>query len=217
MTLTDLHQVNPYVDFPLADWPARVEGWNSTDAIFRELIQELNPQLIVEVGTWLGASALHMAGELARRQRNNAARIVCVDTWLGALEFWTKLDDPERHQMLRLRHGYPSVYYQFLANVIHAGAQNVIIPFPQTSLIAARWFAAKRVRPDLIYLDASHEEADVKADMAAWFEVLRPGGVLLGDDYSGAWPGVRAAVDDWPGLLHPVRFHGEKWVIRKGE
>lgn len=181
MQLADLHATDPYAGFDPAPYPIDVHGWGSDAPVFRELIGQVQPRLIIEVGTWKGASAIHMA-RCCFLLNLVDTQIVCVDTWLGALEFWQDQGDAERYQSLRLTHGYPRVYEQFVANVVRAGHQNTIIPFPQTSQIAARWFARKGVRADLIYLDASHDEADVLADMRAYWPLLRPGGVLFGDD-----------------------------------
>lgn len=180
VTLSDLHAVNPYEKFSTKAHPVDVHGWGSDAPIFAELIARVRPELIVEVGTWKGASAIHMTD--CCKQLDLDTRIVCVDTWLGAIEFWDDQADEERYQSLRLWHGYPQVYYTFLANVVRAGHQDTIIPFPQTSLIAARWLARAGVQADLIYLDASHDYDDVLVDMRAYWPLLRPVGVLFGDD-----------------------------------
>ena len=51
------------------------------------------------------------------------------------------------------------------------------------------------ITPEFVYIDGSHEEADVAADLAAWWDVLPPYGMLAGHDYDPAHPGVVAAVD----------------------
>ena len=50
------------------------------------------------------------------------------------------------------------------------------------------------IKPDFVYLDGSHTEADVAADLRAWWEVLQPGGMLAGHDFDEGHPGVVAAV-----------------------
>jgi len=54
---------------------------------------------------------------------------------------------------------------------------------------------------DLIHLDAGHDYRSVTADLEAWWPLLRPGGILIGDDYNrdGARPEVRQAFDDFFG------------------
>lgn len=36
---------------------------------------------------------------------------------------------------------------------------------------------------DFIYIDADHSKAAVAADIAAWYPLVRPGGILAGHDY----------------------------------
>ena len=207
-----LHRTDPYAGFDFAAFPFDAHGWGGDSPAFRALLAEKRPRLIIEVGTWKGASALTMASVLDELGLDT--KIVCIDTWLGALEFWTDLDDPERHGSLRLRHGYPTVYYQFLANVCHRGHQGRIVPFPQTSLTGALWFRRSGITADMIYVDASHEEEDVHQDLCAFWEVLAPGGILFGDDYS--WDGVRLAVERFAAEVgQPVAFSADKWVIRR--
>jgi hypothetical protein len=176
------------------------------------LIEFIRPSRVIEVGTWKGGSALTMARHLERLWLD--AEILCVDTWLGALEMWTDLDDPERHGALRLHHGYPTVYYTFLANVVRAGQQYRVTPFPVPSLTAAQWCALRGVRADLIYLDASHEEEDVYQDLVTWWDIVAPGGILFGDDWS--WDGVRLAVQRFAREYRLAIAHRhDKWELTK--
>lgn len=207
-----LHRENPYEGFDYQSIPFDGHGWGGQSPAFRELIAELKPDFIVEVGTWKGASALEMAA--AARELGLKTRILCVDTWLGALEFWTDQNDPERYLSLRLKNGYPSVYYQFLANVCHRGFQDAIVPFPQTSYIASLWLRRQGLRSPMIYVDASHEEEDVYQDLCSYWDLVRKGGVLFGDDYG--WDGVRLAVERFAKEEGKrVEFIADKWVLRK--
>lgn len=191
--------------FDPSPYPVDLQGWGSDSPVFKELIEELRPRLIIEVGTWKGASALHMAGICDALDLDT--RIVCVDTWLGAYEFIGA--DGERD--LLPKYGYPSVYYQFLANVVKVGQQRRIIPFPQTSLIASRYLWHHQIRADLIYIDGSHDERDVYADICAYWPLLRPRGVLFGDDYD-SFEDVRKAVN---ASGHPFDVAGGRyWVMR---
>lgn len=208
-----LHATDPYAGF--APNPAAVlTGWHSTDPLFGKLVGSLRPRLVIEVGTWKGGSAITMAGHVARLGLDS--EIVCVDTWLGACEFWLDRGNDSRYEALALKNGYPSVYYDFLSNVVKAGHASRITPFPQSGLNAARWFAMHGVQADLIYIDASHEEADVLADILAYWPLLRVGGVIFGDDYSEAWPSVkRGAQRAARRLGAPLQTPGEFWVMQK--
>jgi predicted O-methyltransferase YrrM len=194
----------PYSDdvFPMA------QGWNSEHPIFQRIVSKYVAPTIIEVGTWHGASAIQMARNLP----NGMGRIYCVDTWLGALEFWTThKDTPERDLMLK--HGYPQVYYHFLRCVQAAGVERYITPIPMPSLMAARYLSSEKVQADVIYIDGSHEYDDVKADIAAYMPLLRTGGTMFGDDFS-AFEGVARAVEETFGRTFALEDKNF-WIIEK--
>lgn len=183
-----------------------VPGWNSTNPAFGKLIAEIRPQTIVEVGTWLGASAIHMAKQCA--DIGIKPSIYCVDTWLGAAEFWTTHAATEERN-LRLKNGYPQVYFDFLANVVRHNLTGSITPVPNTSLIGCQILKHKGVVADLIYIDGSHDTEDVRSDIQAYRELLRPGGIMFGDDFD--WPSVRVAVS---AELTAFDTSGPFWIWR---
>lgn len=212
--LSLLHTTNPYEGFDFHSHPFDLHGWGEASTAFRELIAEIKPGLIIEVGTWKGASALAMAR--ITRELGLSTQILCIDTWLGALEFWTDTRDHERYLSLQLQHGYPTVYYQFLANVCHLGFQDRIVPFPQAASVAALWLRYYGIRADIIYVDASHEEEDVYQDLCNFWESVSPTGILFGDDYY-SWDGVRLAANRFATEEgKQISFIADKWVLRKG-
>lgn len=207
-----IHAQSPFDNFPLQEYPEDLQGWGSQSPAFQELIQRVKPSRIIEVGTWKGGSAIHMA--TVARGLGLTPEIICVDTFLGAVEFWTDQNDPERYLALKCKNGYPTVYYQFVANVLHRQCQDLITPFPQTATIASLWFRRFDVKADLIYIDGSHEEDDVYADLVSYWGLVRPGGVLVGDDWG--WDGVRLAATRFAkeqGLA--VTQLQDKWYLDK--
>lgn len=208
-----IHAVDPYAGFPYQEIARDLQGWGSQSPAFGALVERVKPRLIIEVGTWKGGSALEMAAHLDRLGLAET-RILCIDTWLGALEMWGDQTDETRHGSLALKFGYPQLYYQFLANVCHCGAQERIIPFPLPSVTAAQWLSLRGVRAELIYVDGSHEEEDVYADVVDYWDLLAPGGVLFGDDYS--WAGVKLAVDRFAAEQGLALTHLEdKWLLTR--
>ena len=180
--------------------PYNMQGWFGEAPVFADLITLTLPNTIIEVGTWYGQSALHMA-DLAPQ-----ATIICVDTWLGAEEFYTThAGTPDRDLMLRL--GYPQAYYQFLSNVVHRKRADQILPIPLPSSIAAKVLAFRGVTADLIYIDGSHDPEDVRRDIAGYLPLLNPGGTIFGDDIN--WPGMRETLAD---LLPGYTQNGNHWI-----
>lgn len=59
-------------------------GWNGDSPIFKYIINQVKPKLIVEVGSWMGQSACTMAAAL--KELNLDAAVICIDTWLGSKE-----------------------------------------------------------------------------------------------------------------------------------
>jgi hypothetical protein len=168
-------------DFPLdLSWSTGIPNIDKT--LFDHVFGGQHPSLIIEVGTWKGDSAITMADYVA-----DNGTIICVDTWLGSFEMYHFPD------MYR-KNGYPQVYYQFLSNVVHCGKQNIIVPMPITSHLAARLLRGWKVQADAIYIDASHDYHDVKQDLEDYWPLVKKGGVLFGDDFK--WTGVAKAVNE---------------------
>ena len=167
-------------------------GWNGNKSIFGKLVREIRPSTIIEVGTWKGQSAINMGTTVKELGLNTT--IHCVDTWLGAIEFWTNGRNTSERDLHTLN-GYPQVYYQFLSNVVHKNLQDIILPFPNTSENGYRYFKYFNITAQMIYIDASHEEDDVYKDLNNYYELLDNYGILFGDDYQKDWPGVINSVN----------------------
>ena len=212
--LNKLHAKNPYEGFDYHKFPIDLPDWGSYHPIFANIISQLKPTLILEVGTWKGSSAIHIATLL--RDLGLDSVIICIDTWLGGLEHIISADQSNLDIRQYCDHGYPRLYDQFLANVMHCNCQDWIVPFPNTSNIAAKWFAREKVLADFIYIDASHDEDDVYADLVHYWDLLKPNGIMLGDDWVVNWYGVICAVNRFVkerdltlGLVE------SKWAIQK--
>lgn len=185
---SEFYDSDPFEGFPLQDHPQDTQGWGSTHPIFEFMLSRLQPELVVEVGTWKGASALHMARIIKRDGLQT--QILCIDTWLGAPEHILRR---EYFASLRMEHGYPRLFHTFMSNVLREGSERVITPLPQTSENGAELLRRRALRADLIYIDAAHEYGPVLRDLHAYWPLLTERGVLCGDDYPKAPGVVRAA------------------------
>lgn len=214
--MAELFDTNPYKRF--YRWLAYDKGgWGSNRRIFKTLVEELKPELIIEVGTWKGGSAISIGTCI--KELKLRSHILCIDTWLGSVEHWEKKHHKTKrfwYTSLNLKNGYPQVYYQFIANVIYNRLQDVIIPFPTTSLSAAKWLHDRNITADLIYIDAGHQEDEVYQDLTKYFDILKRGGVIIGDDLK--WEGVAKAVDRFTkerDIRYEVIENELMWLIRK--
>jgi hypothetical protein len=152
---------------------------------------------VIEVGSWKGLSCVTMAEVLKELGFTNF-NIICVDTWLGAPEFWTwGIDDTSRGESLKCVNGYPTVFYTFSKNIKTLGHDDVVAPLPLSSQQALEVVKYYKIEADIIYIDASHEYDAVKSDIYSWSSILKESGLMFGDDYSTAWPGVIKAIDEY--------------------
>lgn len=179
-----LHGHNPYAGFPVKDWAGTwYNDPNACSPIFRRALEMSKPTVAIEVGSFVGESSIHIAKTM--RELNPDSVLICVDTWYGGFDHWTKV--PEK---LRFWFGRPSLYYQFIGNVMAHHVEDVILPLALDSVNAARLIDHLGIYPEFIYSDASHESGDVIRDYDTYWKLLRPNGVMLCDDWSSFFPGV---------------------------
>ncbi len=195
-----------------SELPEDLQGWNSNHPLFSDLIGEIRPHVVIDVGVWKGGSTIVFAETL--RDCGIDATVIAVDTFLGSPEHW------DRHatsfSLMEREFGRPRLYEQFLANVVHRRLCERIVPLAQTSVNAAAILAKLGVRAGLIHIDAAHERDAVLQDTTAYWEILEPGGYLIGDDYHISWPGVIEAAQQfaaWAGV--EIRVKEPKWYVRK--
>lgn len=186
-----------------------LRGWQGDSPIFEKLISEVKPNKIIEVGSWKGQSTITMAK--ACKELGLETRIFCIDTWLGAEEFYTK---PTADRDLMFKFGYPQVYYQFLSNLIHEDVVDMVETVTLPSNIGVNLVE----NAELVYIDGSHSFEDVSTDLKNFWAKVKIGGVMFGDDYGNtAFRGVKRAVDEFAKNknLEVEIFNNWFWIIRK--
>lgn len=193
--------------YPFLPPPLDLQGWNSDHELFTKLVTTVKPKSIIEVGTYKGRSALHMA-ELTK---DLGTKIYCVDTWLGNADFTTK-DWQEREEDPCLYDHVP-LWFQFLANVLESGYADRIFPIPQTAINAVRLLVHSGVRGDLIYIDADHTYRGCFQDLECYAGLLTDVGIMFGDDFVD-FPGVRMAVSRFAFENNlRIQVSGPAWVL----
>lgn len=177
--------------------PYKMHGWHLHQSIVERIFRQKNIKTVVEVGSWLGNWTIFVAKLLP-----SEGCIYAVDHWKGSIE---------HHNPTSLESTFlPTLFQQFLSNVVHSGVMEKVIPLKMESLSAAQIFREKGVRADLIYIDAGHDYDSVMQDLTAWYPVVVEGGLLCGDDWNLG--DVPRAVQDF-GRTHwlVVRHEGDFW------
>lgn len=160
------------------------------------ILKFVRPVLWLEVGSMIGGSAIKTAEAIKLAKAET--QIVCIDPFCGDVNMWAWEKDLAREKkwkFLNLEHGRPTIYDRFLANIAAAGHTDIILPLATTSLVGIkllkRLFAEKRLftLPEVIYLDSAHEPDETLLELRNSWSLLKPGGVLWGDDWG--WDAVR--------------------------
>lgn len=131
----------------------------------------ITPSLMVEVGVYKGRSCFFLAVEAFNSGK--PIHVIAVDrfNWptTGARDF----------SSLRREHGLTE-----MISMVEA-----------TSVQASRQFDDETL--DFVFIDADHTYESVKADIAAWWPKVKPGGILAGHDFCDEFPGVEQAVNEF--------------------
>ena len=214
-----VHGKNIFAEFingpsgPAQRWVKRdVASWGLDTRNLLSILKQSNPTFIVEVGSWKGLSAIFMGHWLKMHGRSECRALLCIDSWLGTTVAWRAL---EKHGNTLYRNsGYPSIYYQFLYNVMNSTLDDIIVPLPMPSNMGAIYVRDSKLSPDLVFIDACHDYPCVLADILAWYPLVRQGGTLFGDDVARLE--VRKAVKDAATQLHGTfEIVGRYWRMIK--
>lgn len=142
------------------------------------------PRTLLEIGSYEGASACYLIDTLAR---DAAIELHCVDTWEGSPEHMMDGSPPmslveerfQRNTALAIRSAVHPVDL-----VVHKGESGIVLP----EFIAAKM----QERFDLIYIDGSHRAPDVLFDAVVAYKLLKPGGLMILDDYLWHDPSIES-------------------------
>jgi len=175
--------------FSVTPDPTETPGWFHHGAKILELVEQHRPRVCVELGTWLGASAIPVARAIGRW----GGTLTCVDTWAGDVHPATNPYRPSAPWML------VSCARQLMDAGV--GAQIRLVP-ATTGEAAAAWTTPI----DYLYIDADHSFYGVRGDLHEWVPHVKRGGLILGDDYGHRlFPGVKSAWDAFEDI-HGLTF-----------
>jgi cephalosporin hydroxylase len=159
-----------------------------------ELLKDLPPdQLCVEIGTWIGESAVLFAAHYKQ--------VVCVDLWEMSpeqvehdLKTWNCTRSELKEEYLKRIQPYDNIAY-----------------IQTSSLAAAELFPTGSI--DMIYLDADHSYEAVLADIKAWLPKLKVGRYFCGHDYQPGFEGCMRAVNKC--FCRPDKVYSDNsWSVR---
>lgn len=158
--------------------PFNGDGWYYNAKPMEKLLKQTKPKVVIELGSWLGKSTRHIAKLIPEN-----SLVYAVDHWEGGLltNPWYGVTDL-----------LPTLYQQFLSNVIHAKLTHKIIPIRSNTLDAFFYFTENKIVPDIVYVDADHDEVSVYNDISTYYPLVKGHGIICGDDWG--WGGANLPV-----------------------
>lgn len=151
------------------------------------LVGTNRPNLAVEVGSWVGESALAICQALPE-----GGKLICVDAFLGSSQ-----DGSGRVATMV---GPDAVKEAFLANTAEFREKGVLQLWEMLDSDAVRKFdyyqnsQGTAPKIDFLYLDADHEYDFVKRQIEKWTPLMSEDGIIAGHDFEVGFPGVEKAV-----------------------
>lgn len=153
-----------------------------------ELPRLLNRRGLVGVGVEVGVRDGEFSEHLLREWQGR--RLISVDAWDEEVD--RNGDHADLGQAV-----IDGLYERTRSRLGRFGARSEIVRSPSAG-------AAREIAPgslDFVYIDAAHDLESVREDIAAWYPLVRPGGIIAGHDYldgpmCGTIYGVKSAVDE---------------------
>lgn len=164
-----------------------IPGWFSYKDVYNEAVENAKDgHVFVELGSWFGKSTNYLLTKI--RESKKDINFTTIDTFKGT-------DDEELHQNI-VNSFSGDIFYEFIDNVVLSDNYDNFTIIKDTSKNAANQFPNSSV--DFMMLDAGHTYKDVTNDLNVWYNKIKPGGSISGDDYGiNAFPGVTKAVDEF--------------------
>ncbi len=161
-----------------------VPGWFVAEDVYMDAVRHApDGAHFVEVGAWKGKSTSFMGVEIANSGKK--IKFDCIDNWQGS-----KNRDELQQNDSDVKKG--TLFEVFKKNITPVAG--FVKPIVGDRTASASLYADKSL--DFIYIDAAHDYESVKRDILAWLPKLKDDGLMTGDDFNEAWPGVMKAVQE---------------------
>lgn len=167
-----------------ANW---LTDWFKAYYLYVNMIEKYNDDsLFVEIGTWTGKSTAFMASLI--KSYNKKIIFHTIDTFKGSP------DEPEHNQIVNAHGGdLFTICYNNLKKCDVLDYVNII---KSDSVEASRLFSDESI--DFLYVDGGHSYNQIIADIKAWYNKLKIGATLAGDDidYPAVYDAIVTLFDD---------------------
>lgn len=142
--------------------PGGIGNWSGHLAFANDLIAEMRPGLLVELGTHYGESYFGFCQAVS--ENNVACSCYAVDTWVG--ERHASVYDESVYEEVS---SYNSTHYGNFSYLLRTTFDDALAQFSDDSI-------------DILHIDGLHTYEAVSHDFRTWFNKVKPGGIVLMHD-----------------------------------
>lgn len=206
---------DPFLGFEYTQEDIDMKGifdWNADHPLLPQTIKELDAKIVVEAGVFRGGSIIKIAEAL---KETGDGCIIAIDTFYGDEMLFEHADV---QSILRRQFGIPQLWRVFYANIIEAGLKDYVLPLAMSSFSGFRLLSGKhrgtiKVVADMVHIDASHVAPMPYIDCQEAWDVVRPGGAIVIDDWVPNQQTIEHDGANFLGIWHGVtQFCNEKGV-----
>lgn len=160
----------------------KIDGMFTFSTLYSNMVINSNPNnIFVEIGAWKGKSAVYMAEEI--KKHNKQIKFFTIDSFNGEGGDYDEDFDVKNQTVL-------STYYKNIEPL-----KNYITTIVSDSKDAYNHFDDHSI--DFLFIDGDHRYEGIKRDLQLWFPKIKYGGIIAGHDYNEPTCGVKQAVDEF--------------------
>lgn len=186
--------------------PFGKEAYNSIEPFLpypRNFIAKQLPKHAVgcEIGTYEGAFTKKIF------QFAKPKHLFLVDPWMAPYSTGSRHDSQEIQDIRfsRVQKMFEPLIDQGRITLIRKTSNDALCNFEKNSL-------------DFVYIDGDHSYEQVSKDLKNYYPVIKPGGMLCGDDYNEMHPETKRGVDDFvKDGNYDLLIQKDQFIIKKSE
>jgi hypothetical protein len=162
-----------------------IPGWFVYKPLYDKMVENAPfNSTFVEVGAWFGKSTNYLAGKIKESKKN--IHFTTIDTFKGT--------QTEELHLNIVDNFNGDILYEFIDNTIISNNYGTFDIIKDESKNAATQFANQSI--EYLMIDGGHSYDEVMDDIRLWYNKVKPGGVISGDDYN-IFEGVNRAADEY--------------------
>jgi predicted O-methyltransferase YrrM len=162
-----------------------------------------NGDIFVEIGSWLGQSAVFMAEKI--KQRNLNVKFYTIDFFDS-----DEIKESSWEMTMEITKE-KKIYETYLENIEHV--KDYIVTIIGNSKEVYKQFEDESI--DYLFIDGDHTHEGFAQDIKLWYPKVKTGGIVSGHDYIWGGKGVKPVIDAFSMFKAKPFGFGDVWFYTK--